>query len=80
MENTKFEQLIANLEEMTSSGVFTAEVTGVEQQPVNGEFGNSVDPTNNDFYATGDARIPAGAKKVKCKCKKPCGCKKKKKS
>lgn len=27
-------------------------------QPVNGQFGNSVNPTNNDFYARGDARLP----------------------
>ena len=27
-------------------------------QPVNGEYGNSVNPTNNDFYARGDARLP----------------------
>jgi len=28
------------------------------QQPVSGEYGNAVDPTNNDFYARGDTRLP----------------------
>jgi hypothetical protein len=27
-------------------------------QPVNGQYGNTVSPTNNDFYARGDARLP----------------------
>lgn len=28
-------------------------------QPQNGEYGNSVTPTNNDFYAKGDTRLPS---------------------
>jgi len=27
-------------------------------KPVVGQYGNAVDPTNNDFYARGDARLP----------------------
>ena len=34
----------------------------------------SVNPTNDDFYARGDARIPMGPKKKKCKRGKKCEC------
>lgn len=81
MKINRFDMLISNLEEMTSAGVFTSPVSGTEEQPINGEFGNAVDPINNDFYATGDARTMAKPKKAKCVCKnKTCVCKKKKRS
>lgn len=37
-----------------TGGVFT----GYDGTVNNGQYGNSVSPTNNDFYAKGDARLP----------------------
>lgn len=89
MEHSKFDDIIENLLEMTSGGVFIQPVDGPVTPPVSGQYGNSVDPTNNDFYAPGDSRIPKGPKKLtkrkKCKCGgrkrgDKCGCKRKNQS
>jgi len=55
--------------------VFISPISGgVAKQPINGEHGNAVDPTNSDWYAEGDARIPTsifGKKKKKKKRRSP---------
>jgi hypothetical protein len=42
----------------TQGGTFTGYGDGTTISPVNGDLGNSVNPTNNDFYAKGDSRLP----------------------
>lgn len=65
---TNFEKLLSQIEEMTTAMVFSS--GDPNKQPINGEYGNAVNPTNNDFYAKGDARIPKGPTKNKRRKKK----------